>query len=270
MESFDASTDYYKEINPINGVPIFSFVKVNENELQIGPNINTEYFNKKENGEYISIGSRILSFESGINYYTRVQNRSPEPYILSSMVEITSSERENGPINNKKYYIKDNETDNYSLVGIGNMTLTEFIIGITYYVIKETEIITSSTKSTADIMNELAETWEPYVENLNEIEKSSPFYTDLSSLSMANEEFDVDNSNEVNGIILDMILGDEGKNSKAYLLLKDNEKKYIISDVDTRYEHLEPNTPEWNMANEYTSIDFLNSDEEDLENLIKK
>ena len=270
LDSFNISTDYYKEINPINGVPIFSFVKVSESELQIGPNINTEYFNKKENGEYISIGSRILSFESGINYYTRVQNRSPEPYISSSMVEITSAERENGPINNKKYYIKDNETDSYSLVGIGNISLIEFIVGVTYYVIKETEIITSSTKSTADIMNELAETWEPYVENLNEIEKSSPFYTDLSSLSMANEEFDVDNSNEVNGIVLDMILGDEGKNSKAYLLLKDNEKKYIVSNVDTRYEHLEPNTPEWNMANEYTSIDFLNSDEEDLENLIKK
>ena len=71
-------------------------------------------------------------------------------------------------------------------------------------------------------------------------------------------------------IILDMILGDEGKNSTADLLLKDNEKKYIISNSDPRFEHIKPNTPEWNMANEYTSIDFLNSDEEDLENLIKK
>ena len=270
MTSFKPSTDYYKEKNSINGVPIFSFIKLTESEIQIGPNVNIEYFNKNENGEYISIGSGIVKFEPGVNYYTIVQNRSPEPYVSSSMVEITSTEIENGPINNKNYYIKDNETDSYSLAGIGNVTLNEFIIGVSYYVIKETEIITSSSKSTADILNELAETWEPYVENLNEIEKSSPFYTDLSSLSMANEEFDVDDPNEVNGIILDMILGDEGKNSTAYLLLKDNEKKYIISNSDPRYEHIKPNTPEWNMANEYTSIDFLNSDEEDLENLIKK
>lgn len=269
ITSFDTSKDYYKEINPINGVPIFSFEKLSQEEIQIGPNINIEYCIKAENGEYISVGN-ISSFEPETNYYIRVQDRSPEPFISSSMVEITSTERENGPINNKKYYIKNNETNSYSLVGIGNVTLNEFIVGTTYYVIKESEIISSSSKTTADIMNELAEKWESYLESLNEIEKSSPFYIDLSSLSMANEEFDVDDPNETNGIVLDLILGDEGKNSIAYLLLKDNEKKYIISDVDPRYEHLKPDTPEWNMANEYTSIDFLNSDEEDLENLIKK
>ena len=269
LTSFNSTKDYYKEKNSINGVSIFSFILVTTEEIQIGPNINTEYFTKKENGEYISVGN-ISVFESDTNYYTKVQNRSSEPYISSSMVEITNTERENGPITNKNYYIKDSETDKYSLIGVGNISLKEFLISVTYYIIKETEIISSSTKSTADIMNEMAETWGSYMDNLTEIEKSSPFYTDLSSLSMANEEFDVDDTNEVNGIILDMILGDEGKNSTAYLMLEDNSKKYKISNVDPQFEGIKPDTPKWNMANEYTSLDFLNCDEDDYANLSKR
>ena len=269
LTSFNSSKDYYKEKDSINGVPIFSFVLVTNTEIQIGPNINTEYFTKTENNEFISVG-KITSFESDINYYTKVQNRSSEPYISSSMVEITNTERENGPITNKNYYIKDSETGKYLLNGVGNVSLKEFLISVTYYVIKETEIISSSTKTTADIMNEMTETWEPYMDNLTEIEKSSPFYTDLSSLSMANEEFDVDDVNEVNGIVLDMILGDEGKNSTAYLMLEDNTKKYKISNVDPQFEDIKPDTPKWNMANEYTSLDFLNCDEDDYSNLSKK
>ena len=261
---FSEAIDYYIENNPIESIPIISYEMVDKDVDSIQ---NIEYFEKNsEYGYFESVGygfKDITEFKSDKAYYISVQNRSSDPSIESSIVEVT--DKSSGPLSNIRYFISDND-GNYHFYGTGNVDFTDFDDSTTYYIVKESEIISNSTKSTSEILNDLIDTWSPYVESLSEIEKSSPFYTDLAMISASNEEFDVDDPNEVDGMLLDLILGDEGKTSKAYLLMEDN-TKYIIKTVDEKYKDLKPGTTNWNLINETSSIDFLNSDETDIENV---
>lgn len=276
LTSFDPITSYYKETNPIPGVPIISYIKLTNEEISVGPVSQVEYFNKTSNGEFVSIGNgqeEVKTFDSNKVYYKSEENRTIDPAYSSDMRLLTIEEKNEGPISNTNYYIRNTDETTqsiyYELVGIGNDTLTDFNLSINYYIVENKAIINSTNMSTSDILNEIKSTWDPYMEDLDEIEKSSPFYTDLVTTSLANQEFNIDDPNVVNGIQLDLILGDEGRHSKAYLLLEDEQKTYKISNVNETYSNLTPGTKNWNIINEYSSVDFLNSDETDLETIPK-
>lgn len=274
--SFEPLKTYYIENEPISGVPIVSYIKLTNEELSVGPISEEEYFVKTQSGEFTSIGNgqdEVKTFESNKVYYKSEFNRTIDPAYSSSMRLITFDEKNEGPISNMNYFIQTtNEITQeiyYELVGIGNVTLTDFDLSINYYIVENKAIINTKNMSTSDILDDIKSTWDPYMEDLDEIEKSSPFYTDLVTTSLANQEFNIDDPNVVNGIQLDLILGDEGRHSKAYLLLEDEQKTYKISTVNETYSNLTPGTKNWNMINEYSSVDFLNSDESDLETIPK-
>lgn len=114
-------------------------------------------------------------------------------------------------------------------------------------------------------ISEIHDKYDSYKESLNEIEIESPLYTDLISTISANEEFDVDDEEAKNSIIADLIIGDEGKNSKAYMLVDDEvNTKFVIKTYDEKYKDLVPGTRNYNLINDYATSDFLNSDEDDI------
>ncbi len=166
------------------------------------------------------------------------------------------------PDSNTEYFIKDSN-DNYISVGY----ITEFDPNETYYTKKETGNTSDNYTSIGEIKENLASKWDTYKDSIEEMEKSSPIYVDMVTTAMANTEFDVDDENMLQDIKLDLILGDEGKNSTAFLLLEDNNKKYYIKNEEDKYKNLSPTSNEWNMIYDNATSAFLNADEDDIDNI---
>lgn len=166
------------------------------------------------------------------------------------------------PDSNTEYFIKDSN-GNYISVGY----ITEFDPNETYYTKKETGSTDDNYTSIGEIKENLVSKWDTYNDSIEEMEKSSPIYVDMVTTAMANAEFDIDDENVLQDIKLDLILGDEGKNSIAYLLLEDNNKKYYIKNEDDKYKNLSPTSKEWNMIYDNATSAFLNADEDDIDNI---
>lgn len=178
----------------------------------------------------------------------------------SLLILVNETERASGPVNGTEYFVKNDNSDDYISAG---RALTSFDPDENYYRYStDTEML-----STDEINENIKKTWDPYVNSLDEIEKSSPFYTDMLTASLANTEFNVNDKNKLNDIQLDLILGDDGRNSKAYLVLEGDNMTYQIKNEDSRNRNLDPGSKNWNIVNEYTSTDFLNADEDDVSNI---
>lgn len=115
------------------------------------------------------------------------------------------------------------------------------------------------------LSNELSNKYDSYKESIDDLITESPLYTDLVSTVMANEEFDVDDKSMKIDIVTDLIMGDEGKNSKNYMLIDDEANtKFVVRNYDSKYKTLVPGTRNYNLINDYATSDFLNSDENDV------
>lgn len=215
-----------------------------------------KYIEESKDG-LISI-KNVTEFNKNIEYfdkidknrYEMIKNGEDPEYTIDDVIifdKYTKIDKKiiKIPNPNEIYYIKQGD----KFIPVTNITVWD----------KNTEYYIKGEGNLDTIIKENEEMFNSF----DSLEKNSNLHLDLSDLSNAKNEFDIDDEEIINNIILDQIINTGDKNAFRYLLNFEAEKrKMYISTINVDANLEDPN---YNKFHSYTSNEYLNSDDFDLD-----
>ena len=266
IESFEEGADYYTCLTPEEFEEMKEAGKITDDDVikkeihtlidqskVLKPNPNTTYYIKTPDSTPVPV-TGIETWDQNEKYYVKEDGDGDGgedgdggdggDVIEKEIYTLIDQSKVLKPDPNATYYIKP--SGDIPVTGIETWDQSE-----TYYV--KGEINCDVLKS------EMSKTLGSFVA----VQKNSGFYTDITDIAKARQEFDIDDGDVVNGISLDMILNSsDDKASRNLLNYKARNRETIISSLDNEDEpNVDKTSTEWLKTHNFTSSAYLDSDD---------